>query len=140
MITLYYIILQYTTLYYIILYCIILYYIYYIVYVYVLLYYNTHKKRVKSSTIGGCIVLDPLEAELRLRERQHREALLVALALRCLAGDGELPETPGAEPADWAVPSCVIEMVCGDLKRSGGYIQEDDIEYRFMQSIHACYA
>ncbi|CAL1162372.1 unnamed protein product [Cladocopium goreaui] len=63
-----------------------------------------------------------LEAELRLRGRQHREALLCSLALRLAVGSEEdlpeLPETPPSTdqeqlPAEcWLVPAAVIEMVC----------------------------
>ncbi|CAK9005927.1 unnamed protein product [Durusdinium trenchii] len=65
-----------------------------------------------------------LEAELRLRGRQHHEALLCALALRFSVGvEEEVPELPETAPSTdvdqeelpaecWLVPAAVVEMVC----------------------------
>eukprot|EP00438_Fugacium_kawagutii_P005518 Skav227062 [mRNA] locus=scaffold72:970375:972736:- [translate_table: standard] len=74
-----------------------------------------------AKTLPRRLLLDG-EAELRLRSRQHREALLCSLALRCAVGsDEDLPELPEDAPSTeeeprraecWLVPAAVIEMVC----------------------------
>ncbi|CAJ1340743.1 unnamed protein product, partial [Effrenium voratum] len=78
------------------------------------------RRRLVGSAFGAASVRRRLllEAELCLRRRKHRPALLAALALRfCCDAEGQVPELSEQKPEEdnpqcWVTPAAVVEMVC----------------------------